>query len=89
MIDDFLPCSLSMVTASEGFTIGEGFTIADVAFLSGLSRSTVSRMWHDANWMNHVSGKSLQALIASIPGVSDYLLALSHARFGQRSSSVL
>jgi hypothetical protein len=54
----------------------EGLSISDVAFFSGLSRNTISRHWYDANWLDHVSGKSLQALASSVPGVMAYLLAL-------------
>ena len=49
-----------------------GFTMSDVAFVSGLDESTVSRLWDDPKWLDRISGKSLLALAASVPGVADY-----------------
>lgn len=82
MINKFQPCSLSSVVASEDLTI------ADVACLSDLSRSTISRLWDNANWMHHVSGKSLQALAASVPAIANYVLMFAETAAGQRSNSL-
>jgi hypothetical protein len=51
-----------------------GYGIADVAYLSGLEESTVSRLWDDPDWLEKIRGKSLQALIAVIPGVADLII---------------
>lgn len=63
MIDWSKPRPLSKVTEEAGFTM------SDVAFVSGLDESTVSRLWDDPSWLDRVSGKSLQSLAASVPGV--------------------
>jgi hypothetical protein len=49
-----------------------GFGVADVALLSGLDESTVSRLWEDPQWLDRVKGLSLQRLTAALPGVADY-----------------
>lgn len=56
-----------------------GFSLSDVAFVSGLEESTISRLWSDVGWLDRVSGSSLQKLIASIPGVADYVTTFSLA----------
>jgi len=50
-----------------------GFNLSDVAFVSGLDESTISRLWTDPGWLDRVTGGSLQKLIASVPGVADYV----------------
>ena len=35
-----------------------GCTMSDVAFVSGLDESTVSRLWDDPCWLDRVSGRS-------------------------------
>ena len=62
MIDWSQPQPLSKVTEDAGFTM------SDVAFVSGLDESTVSRLWDDPRWLDRVSGRSLQSLAASVPG---------------------
>ena len=49
------------------------FSIADVAYLSGLEESTISRLWNDPGWLDKISGKSLQALIFVLPGVAEIM----------------
>jgi hypothetical protein len=66
MIDWSQPQSLARVTDAAGLAM------SDAAFVSGLDESTVSRLWEDPNWLDRVSGKSLQALTASVPGVAEY-----------------
>ena len=66
MIDWSQPQSLAKVTEAAGFTM------SDVAFISGLDESTVSRLWDDPNWLDRIRGRSLQALVASVPGVAEY-----------------
>jgi hypothetical protein len=80
MIDWSLPQPLSRVTEAEGFTM------SDVAFVSGLDESTVSRLWDDPRWLDRVSGKSLQSLAASVPGVAEYFA--SHSVLARRDSLV-
>jgi len=53
------PKSLAWIAESSGFLM------ADVAFLSGLEESTVSRLWDDPHWLDRVRGKSLQSLVSS------------------------
>lgn len=50
-----------------------GFNIADVAYLSGLEESTISRLWDDLEWLEKIHGKSLQALISVLPGVAEVM----------------
>jgi hypothetical protein len=71
MTDWSKPCSLARVTENAGLTM------SDVAFVSGLDESTVSRLWDDPGWLDRVSGKSLQSLAASVPGVAEYFAAHS------------
>jgi hypothetical protein len=71
MIDWSQPRSLSKVTEDAGFTM------SDVAFVSGLDESTVSRLWDDPRWLDRVSGRSLQSLVASVPGVAEYFASYS------------
>ena len=80
MIDWSQPRPLSKVTEDAGFTM------SDVAFVSGLDESTVSRLWDDPRWLDRVSGKSLQSLAASVPGVAEYFA--SHSVLARRNSLV-
>lgn len=54
-----------------------GFSMSDVAFISGLEESTVSRLWDNLGWLDKISGRSLQALIASVPQVGAYVAMYS------------
>jgi hypothetical protein len=58
------------------------FSMSDVAFISGLEESTVSRLWDNPSWLEKVSGHSLQALIATVPGLGEYVA--SHAMRSRR-----
>jgi hypothetical protein len=80
MIDWSQPRSLSKVTEEAGFTM------SDVAFVSGLDESTVSRLWDDPKWLDRVSGRSLQSLVASVPGVAEYFA--SHSVLSRRNDLV-
>ena len=80
MIDWSRPRPLSKVTEDAGFTM------SDVAFVSGLDESTVSRLWDDPRWLDRVSGRSLQSLAASVPGVAEYFA--SHSVLARRNSLV-
>jgi hypothetical protein len=71
MIDWSQPHSLAKVTEDAGFTM------SDVAFISGLDESTISRLWDDPHWLDRVKGRSLQALVASVPGVAEYFASHS------------
>lgn len=62
------PMPLSRIAESTGFTM------SDVAFLAGLNESTISRLWDDPCWLDRISGKSLQALVSTIPRVGEYVL---------------
>jgi hypothetical protein len=80
MIDWSRPLPLSKVTEAEGFTM------SDVAFVSGLDESTVSRLWDDPRWLDRVSGRSLQSLAASVPRVAEYFA--SHSVLARREKLV-
>jgi hypothetical protein len=80
MIDWSQPRPLAKVTEDAGFTM------SDVAFVSGLDESTVSRLWDDPRWLDRVSGRSLQSLAASVPGVAEYFA--SHSVLARRNSLV-
>ena len=80
MIDWSRPLPLSKVTEDAGFTM------SDVAFVSGLDESTVSRLWDDPAWLDRVSGRSLQSLAASVPGVAEYFA--SHSVLARRNSLI-
>src|SRR5215831_4341590 len=80
MIDWSQPQPLSKVTADAGFAM------SDVAFVSGLDESTISRLWDDPSWLDRVSGRSLQFLAASVPGVAEYFA--SHSVLARRNSLV-
>ena len=78
MIDWSQPQPLSKVTEDAGFTM------SDVAFVASLDESTVSRLWDDPKWLDRISGRSLQALAASVPGVAEYFA--SHSVLSRRES---
>ncbi len=80
MIDWSRPQSLAAVTESADFTM------SDVAFVSGLDESTVSRLWDDPHWLDRASGKSLQLLAASVPGVAEYFA--SHSVLSRRRTLI-
>lgn len=64
--------------------------MSDVAFLAGLNESTLSRLWDDPCWLDRISGKSLQALVSTIPRVGEYVLGYAlrerHARLAKSLS---
>jgi hypothetical protein len=80
MIDWSQPHSLAKVTEDAGFTM------SDVAFVSGLDESTISRLWDDPHWLDRVKGCSLQALVASVPGVAEYFA--SHSVLTRRNELI-
>lgn len=66
-----------------------GFSLSDVAFVSGLDESTISRLWSDRQWLDRVSGASLQKLLATVPRVADYVTDLSLATRRRRLADEL
>lgn len=80
MIDWSQPRSLAQVTDDAGFTM------SDLAFVAGLDESTVSRLWDNPHWLDRVSGRSLQSLIASVPGIAEYVA--SHSMLSRRNNLV-
>lgn len=74
MTADNEPKSLSEITRSLGMNM------SDVAMFSGLDESTVSRLWDNPRWLDRISGRSLQSLISSIPGIAEYSMAHSLRR---------
>lgn len=67
--------TVSPLPLARIITEGTGFTMSDVAFLAALNESTLSRLWDDPCWLDRISGKSLQALLSSIPRVGEYALS--------------
>lgn len=66
-----------------------GLGIADVALLAGVDESTISRMWSVPDWLDRVRGRTLQALIAAVPGVAEYVAdAPQQARFDDLVNSL-
>ncbi|MFB4319635.1 hypothetical protein [Actinomadura sp. 21ATH] len=51
--------------------------MSDVAMFSGLDKSTVSRLWDNTGWLDRISGRSLQSLMSSVPGIAEYFMAHS------------
>ncbi|WP_165978166.1 hypothetical protein [Actinomadura darangshiensis] len=49
--------------------------MSDVAAFSGLDESTVFRLWDNVEWLDRVSGRSLQSLMSSVPGIAEYSMA--------------
>ncbi|WP_169806909.1 hypothetical protein [Actinomadura macra] len=51
--------------------------MSDVAAFSGLDESTIFRLWDNTEWLDRVSGRSLQSLMSSVPGIAEYSMAHS------------
>lgn len=65
------PAALSEIAADAGLAL------SDVALIADLDESTVSRLWSDPGWLDRASGSSLQRLMASVPGLAEYVTAYS------------
>jgi hypothetical protein len=65
------PAALSEIAADAGLSL------SDVALIADLDESTISRLWSDPGWLDRASGSSLQRLIASVPGLAEYVTAYS------------
>jgi hypothetical protein len=66
-----------MSTVTPGPALGDivsadGLSQADVAFFSGLSPSTISRLRADPCWPDRIRGSSLQRLIVSVSSAGAY-----------------
>lgn len=48
-------------------------SMADLAFLSQVPVSTLSRLWQDESWLDRVSGPTLQLLLGALPGLAEHL----------------
>jgi hypothetical protein len=53
--------------------VGGGLRAIDVARISGVSQSTLSRLWRERRWLEHVGGATLARLIAVSPEVDRYV----------------
>ncbi|MGH3389255.1 MAG: hypothetical protein ACRDOO_10300 [Actinomadura sp.] len=71
MTADSEPKSLSEITQALGLNM------SDVASFSGLDESTIFRLWDNTGWLDRVSGRSLQSLMSSVPGIAEY--SVSHS----------
>ncbi|MFB4306757.1 hypothetical protein [Actinomadura sp. GTD37] len=71
MTADGTPKSLSDITRDMGLNM------SDVAAFSGLDESTIFRLWDNVEWLDRISGRSLQSLMSSVPGIAEY--AMAHA----------
>ncbi|QKW38351.1 hypothetical protein HUT06_33675 [Actinomadura sp. NAK00032] len=69
MTADGAPRSLSDITRDMGLNM------SDVAAFSGLDESTVFRLWDNTGWLDRISGRSLQSLMSSVPGIAEYSMA--------------
>ncbi|TDC55836.1 hypothetical protein E1281_10290 [Actinomadura sp. KC345] len=69
MAADGEPKSLSEITKDMGLNM------SDVAAFSGLDESTIFRLWDNTGWLDRVSGRSLQSLMSSVPGIAEYSMA--------------
>jgi hypothetical protein len=69
MTADGAPKSLSDITSAMGLNM------SDVAAFSGLDESTILRLWDNVEWLDRVSGRSLQSLMSSVPGIAEYSMA--------------
>lgn len=76
----FSPLPLGALAASAMLSM------ADVVFLSKLPASTLSRLWRNEQWLDRVSGATLQQLVAVLPGLAEYVTKRS---YGSRLGSVL
>jgi hypothetical protein len=75
----------AMTTDSEPKSLSElaealGLNMSDVASFSGLDESTVFRLWDNAGWLDRISGRSLQSLMSSVPGIAEYSVTHSIRR---------
>lgn len=70
----FRPITLAELAARESLCESELSSLADI------SKSTLSRVWHDSHWLDHVNGHTLQQLIASLPGLAQYVTQASLAQ---------
>ncbi len=80
-----------LIPASRLSQLGDraGLGIADVALLAGVDESTISRLWSAPDWLDRVRGRTLQALIAAVPGVAEYVAdAPQQARFAALVASL-
>ena len=80
MTADGAPKSLSDITRDMGLNM------SDVAAFSGLDESTIFRLWDNVEWLDRISGRSLQCLVSSIPGIAEY--AMAHALRKRRDGLV-
>lgn len=71
MTADSEPKSLSEITRDMGFNM------SDVAAFSGLDESTICRLWDNPEWLDRITGRSLQNLMSSVPGIAEYSAARS------------
>jgi hypothetical protein len=69
MTADGAPKSLSDITRDMGLNM------SDVAAFSGLDESTIFRLWDNTGWLDRISGRSLQSLMSSVPGIAEYSMA--------------
>lgn len=69
MTADGAPKSLSDITRDMGLNM------SDVAAFSGLDESTICRLWDNVEWLDRISGRSLQCLVSSVPGIAEYSMA--------------
>ena len=74
MRQDAEPVALADIAAVAGLSM------SDVAFTAGLDESTISRLWTDPNWLDRITGASLQRIVASVPGAGEYFQAHAHRR---------
>ncbi len=63
-----------------------GLNQAGVALFSGVSTSTISRLWAHPNWLARARGRTLMRLTASVPGVFELVCSLAPARSQEQTA---
>jgi hypothetical protein len=71
MLNSDLPLRLSDIAESSAFSM------ADVAFISGLEESTVYRLWDKPEWLDKISGVRCRLLFATVPGLGEFVAQFS------------
>lgn len=67
-------------TSLAHIAMDSGFTMSDLAFLASLDESTVCRLWDDPDWLDRITGRSLQALLTVLPGIAEYVVSYPLAK---------
>lgn len=64
---------MAVQTTLQSIASDARLTMADLAFLSNLPKSTLSRMWDEEDWLDRITGHSLKQLVSVLPGLTAHL----------------